>query len=243
MRTRPGLVRTVSEPTILRQFDHAQFIPSGMHGYNLPFEHAQFIPSGMHQFHNRAAGYMQVAPAYERELVGLGVHPERARAIVRRASVRASGVDGLGDIVADAMTWITYGNDIVERSKSGNVGSEAEKAAQNVNTFLGNRGDELQATSPDTVDALGRTIDLLSKIAAGQIRYDSVAGAFFDEVGNAVRGEVLVGGRAVLDAPKKIVKFLGDEVIKPALDIVPWYVWAGALAIGGGLLWSKFGAR
>jgi hypothetical protein len=241
-KTRVGFSRTIREPVILRRFDHAQFIPSGMHGYSLPFDHAQFIPSGMHQFHNRAAGYMQVAPAYERELVGLGMHPDRAAAIVRRAVGRA-GLNGLGDIVADGTTWITYGNDIVERSKTGNVGSEALKAAQNINTFLGNRYDELQAVSPDTVDALGQMLDVLSKIASGQIKYDSVAGAFLDEVGNAVRGEVIVGGKAVLDAPKKIVKYAVDEVIKPALDVVPWYVWTGGLAVVGTVLWSKFSGR
>lgn len=144
------------------------------------------------------------------------------------------GTSGLGgDAVTDASTWIPYGNDIIERSKSGNVGSEALRAAQNINTFLGNRGDELQAASPATVDALGEMADKLSKIASGQIKYDSVSGAFFDEFGNAVRGEVLVGTQAVLDAPKKIVKYAADEIVKPILDVIPWYVWAGAAGIAG----------
>jgi hypothetical protein len=68
------------------------------------YDHATFIPSGMHQFHNRAAGYMQVRPAYERPVYGLGaatravvteeivdglvakgVHPAQARQLVQRA--------------------------------------------------------------------------------------------------------------------------------------------------------------
>jgi len=63
---------------------------------------ATLIPDGMNQFHNRAAGYMQVAPAYERPVSGLGdpsadlvksmvrrgVHPERARVLVARAKHR-----------------------------------------------------------------------------------------------------------------------------------------------------------
>lgn len=63
---------------------------------------ATLIPDGMNQFHNRAAGYMQVAPAYERPVSGLGdpaadlvkslvkrgIHPERARVLVTRAKHR-----------------------------------------------------------------------------------------------------------------------------------------------------------
>jgi hypothetical protein len=236
VRTLPSL-----QPQVIR-VDQATFIPSGMHGTLPTYATATVIPSGMHSDFRSRRGHSQI----EHQLIAKGIRPERARALVARAhrranvrrSLRPSGVSGLGDVVADAMTWVKYGNDIIQRSKTGNVGEEAMKAAQNINTFFGNRGEELEAASHDTVTAVGEIADKLTKIATGQIKYDSVAGAFFDEFGNAVKGEVLIGVQGVLDAPKKVVKYLVDEVAKPALDVVPWYVWAAA-AVGGAAVAGK----
>lgn len=238
VRARRPSVRTIrasKEPIVIR-VEQATWVPSGMHDIEPTYSTATLIPSGMHSDFRTVRGHSSI----EHALIARGIRPERARALVSRAAERvnrsrrhSSGLHGFGDIVSDAMTWVTYGNDIVNRSKTGNVGAEAMKAAQNINTFLGNRGSELESVSTATVDALDEMTDKLTKIASGQIKYDSVAGAFFDEFGNAVRGEVIVGAKAVMDTPKKVVKFLGDEVIKPALDIVPWYVWVGAAVAGG----------
>jgi hypothetical protein len=206
---------------------------------------ATFIPPGMHGAQD--VSNKSVRDEVIAKLVANGMPQGRAYELVARAASRIPhrrrlqryGLGGLGDVVADATTWITYGNDIVNRSKTGNVGAEAMKAAQNINTFLGNRGDELQSTSSATVDALDEMTDKLTKIASGQIKYDSVAGAFFDEFGNAVRGEVTVGAQAVLDAPKKVIQYVGDNVVKPALDIVPWYVWAAGAGAGVAAIYSQ----
>jgi hypothetical protein len=198
-------IRFIQDPTLL--VSQAIVIPDGMHG----------AP--------KVDGSLAFASTL-RSLVARGIHPDRARAIVNRVAGRIKGgtMSGLGDVVADAMTWVTYGNEIINRSKTGNVGAEALKAAQNINTFLGNRGPELEAASSETLDALDETTDKLTRIASGQIRYDSVAGAFFDELGNAVRGEVIVGARSVLGAAKNAV----SEVV----SVVPWYVWAGGAVVG-----------
>jgi hypothetical protein len=222
----------------------ATMIPTGMNEHDQDFYEgyrtADLIPSGMHGTEMSTAAKQVVA-----SMVKKGVHPRRARQLVHRAAgrvrrfrPRSSGLNDLGDVVADGMTWVTYGNDIFRRSQTGDVSAEAMKAVQNINTFLGNRGEELEAVSHDTVDAIDQTADRLTKLATGKIHYDSVAAAFFDELGNAIRGEVIVGTNAVLDAPKKIVKFVGNEVIKPAIDIVPWYVWAG-IVLGGGAVAGK----
>lgn len=239
VRARRPAVRSVQEPII--HVERATYIPTGMHGVRETQEFwrtADLIPTGMH-----AAQFLDKRRILEDVVDGLiarGVDPVRARILTNRAAMRRQHGygGGMGDVVADGTTWITYGNDIVNRSKTSNVGAEALKAAQNINTFLGNRGSELQSSSPDTVDALGEMTDKLSRIASGQIKYDSVAGAFFDEFGNAVRGEVIVGAKAVYDAPKKIVKYAVDEIVKPALDVVPWYVWTGA-AVAGGVVVGK----
>jgi hypothetical protein len=238
VRARRPAVRATPPPII--RVERATYIPTGMHGVQETerfWRTADLIPTGMH-----AAQFLDKRRILEDVVAGLiarGVDPVRARVLTDRAAWRrqngGAGLGGLGDVVADGTTWITYGNDIVERSKTGNVGAEAMKAAQNINTFLGNRGDELQAASPDTVDALGEMTDKLTKIASGQIKYDSVSGAFLDELGNAIRGEVIVGARAVYNAPKKIVKYAVDEVVKPALDVVPWYVWAGGAVAAGAI--------
>lgn len=235
------MVRASQEPIVTR-VNEATMIPDGMHGTEQTtyVSIATMIPDGMHGAQMKVYDLDRAKPSIEHSLISKGIHPHRARAMVHRATLRvrgfrprSAGMYGLGDVVSDAMTWVTYGNDIFERSKTGDVSSEAMKAAQNINTFLGNRGPELEAASSSTVDAIGQTADRLTKLATGKIHYDSVAGSFFDELGNALRGEVMVGAQAVLAAPKKIVKFIGDEVIKPALDIVPWYVWAGAAVAGG----------
>lgn len=238
-----SMVRASMEPIVTR-VNEATMIPDGMHGTEQTYATVTMIPDGMHATQMKVYDLDRVKGPIEQhvwnQLTAKGVHPHRARAMVHRAAgrvrgfrPRSAGMHGLGDVVADAMTWVTYGNDIFERSKTGDVSAEAMKAAQNINTFLGNRGPELEAASSATVDAIDQTADRLTKLATGKIHYDSVTAAFFDELGNAVRGEVMVGAQAVLDTPKKIVKFLGDEVIKPALDIVPWYVWAGAAVAGG----------
>lgn len=251
---RPGSVRGAYvrhvQPTRVLYAHTATMIPDGMHGIEDGYHNdgwragrpvvvraniATMIPDGMH-----AAVFLdkrRILDDIVEGLVAKGVDPYRARVLVNRVALRrqTGSPSGLGDVVADATTWITYGNDIVERSKTGNVGAEAMKAAQNINTFLGNRGDELQATSPATVDALDGTADRLTKIASGQIKYDSVAGAFVDEFGNELSREVGAGTKAVLDAPKKIIKYVGENVVKPALDVVPWYVWIGAAVAGGAI--------
>ncbi len=224
-------IRTIMPQQIIR-VNRATFIPSGMYG-------APDVP--IQSIHSIRAEVIA-------KLVANGMSQGRAHMLVARAesrvprqrrAYRTHGLGGLGDVASDAITWVTYGNEIIEHSKTSNVGAEAMKAAQNINTFLGNRGSELETASPDTLKALDETTDKLTKIASGQIKYDSVAGAFFDEFGNAIRGEVMVGTQAVLDAPKKVVKYFGDNVIKPALDIVPWYVWVAGAGVGVAAIWSQ----
>jgi hypothetical protein len=243
MKLRPRALparRVVPAPQIIR-VERATFIPTGMHGVqeeqrmNEGWRTATLIPTGMHA--TIIVDKRRVLESVVEGLVARGVDAVRARVLVDRAAVRqyrnrGNGLGSLGDVVSDAMTWVTYGNGIIEQSKTSNVVDEARRAALNISTFLGNRGDELQAASSDTVDALGEMSDKLSRIYSGKIKYDSVAGSFFDEFGNAIRGEVIVGAKAVYNAPKRIVKYAVDEVIKPALDVVPWYVWAGAAAAG-----------
>lgn len=60
--------RPVRRGVLVRGVKDALYIPAGMQGYRDPL----LVPPGMAQFRGRAAGYMQVEPAYERPAYGLG---------------------------------------------------------------------------------------------------------------------------------------------------------------------------
>jgi hypothetical protein len=245
-RIRPGIVREIRTPIVLRSFDHAQFIPSGMHGYSLPFDHAQFIPSGMHQFHNRAAGYMQVAPAYERAVTGLGdsrriertlvargVHPDRARAIVARAAVRA----GLGD---DEPTGPTLAD---VQAKAGDYeNAHRTLIAQLGATADGDAGSAERLQIRNVVEGLYDDWTTWAVSAKGGVApyqwdrtnpVDAILIAVRDDLRNTA--DLLAANKAQQVLGKQIQAYGGGFKL-PSIDL-PWG-WLAAVA--GGLLALKF---
>ncbi|MGI0150060.1 MAG: hypothetical protein ACREDF_11095 [Thermoplasmata archaeon] len=101
--------RPIQNGTVIRGVKEALYIPSGMQGQGGAYNRAE-----LGQFYNRAAGYLQVEPAYERPVYGLGamsdnekaatdallkrlirkgMSNERARAMIARAVARKNARD------------------------------------------------------------------------------------------------------------------------------------------------------
>lgn len=129
----------------------------------------------------------------------------------------------MGDVVADGMTWITYGNDIIARQTTDpkTIGAEAQKAAMNINTFLANRGTELDTVSPGAVTKLDDMVDKLASIAAGNLvladdSFLHAAGEEFSSDSELAR-QLKAGAQAVANTPGQVYDFLKDQG-KKALD-------------------------
>lgn len=145
----------------------------------------------------------------------LGWHKGVRRGVRRGLHRGQTGrLSGLGDVVDDAQTWITYGNDILGRSSASGVGAEAEKAGMNIDTFVGNRGDELAAASQDKLDELVAMKMSLLQLAAGKYKPLSVSGAFTDELGTALKQEVVAGAQGVAKAPGQAYDWAKQEASK-----------------------------
>lgn len=147
---------------------------------------------------------------------------------------------GMGDVVADAMTWVTYGNNILSRAESEptTIGAEALKASQNINTFLANRGDELDATSPGTVTKLDDMVDKLAYLAkTGLIRADDSFGTAFssevDDFNSEAARLAKAGAKPFVDAGSAVYQWMkkegGDAIDKATTPLV--IVVAGILGV------------
>lgn len=128
---------------------------------------------------------------------------------------------GMGDVTSDAMTWITYGNDIIRRqaTDSRGIGAEAGKAANNISNFLANRGTELDTVSPGTVNQLDDMVDKLSKIATGNFvkaddSFTSAFGAEISDEATEAKRLAAAGAAAVAAAPGQAYNWTKGELEK-----------------------------
>jgi hypothetical protein len=147
----------------------------------------------------------------------------RPRRMVRPYAARGFGnFADMGDVITDAQTWLTYGNEILGRSSASGVGPEAEKAGMNINTFIGNRGDELQSASPDVFDQMTTMQMNLLALAQGKYKPESVWGNAIDSAVDEATFRASAGAAALKAAPGQAYDWTKKEVksaLETALDV------------------------
>ena len=147
----------------------------------------------------------------------LGHRRHLGRTIGRRIRTRR-GFEGLdGYVVDDAQTWIVYGNEILGRSSAAGVGAEAEKAGMNIDTFVGNRGDELAAADQSKLDELNDMKMKLLLLAQGKYKPESVWGSAVEAGTDELAFRAKAGATGVVQAPGKVYEW-GKQEAQKAID-------------------------
>ncbi len=146
--------------------------------------------------------------------IAKGLH--RGMRMGRRLGRHRRGLQGLGDVISDAQTWIDYGNEILGRSSASGVGAEAEKAGMNIDTFVGHRGDELSAASQDKLDELlTMKMNLLNLAAGKYTRVDpgvmSIAKDAIQDAADEAAFRAKAGAAGVAAAPGAVYGFVKEE--------------------------------
>ncbi len=122
-----------------------------------------------------------------------------------------------------AQTWFTRGSEIIEQFKrmgpSVQLWSESGTAANGASALLQNRYNEL---SPVSVDRLQKLVDAMADVQAKSLdsAQGSPLGEAADEFYNALRGEVIVGARAVGKAATIGAGVLGAALILYAILVL-----------------------
>jgi hypothetical protein len=255
IRPRRPAVRATQEPVI--RVERATYIPTGMHGVQETqrfWRSADLIPTGMH-----AAQFLDKRRILEdvvERLIARGVDPVRARILTNRAAWRRqNNGGGLGDDeVGPQMP-----PDIAAAQRLEAITADARKvqsAHQNmIKTMAGwtertpdwvTNDDNLRLTFVNQLTDLKdqfihRSLPILGVEFPYQIERTDPAGAVVIAVRDDIMGTIdLLDARKAQQLLQRQIAELpkpggGLNIQFPNID-VPWYVWAGAAAVGGAVV-------